>query len=1053
MTNLDNIVFKVSCGSQTGTAFLISKNRAITVFHVIAEHEQYDIIIFDGTNEKCKAKLSNKVNTQYKKLDVALLELELPIICESAIELVDFESIPKGTKWCSRGFPASKNCSGDNILEKDNNVVNQQFSFVRNDKIDIQLEHDQKLSSYQGYSGAPLLIDGAIAGIINTELVEQGNSKELNALSIKHFKALLVGENNNKVQTKVKPTPRPYEKAVNREFVFVGSTVWTPVIFGQARDLGPALMGRSLGPADVVACPKLIEADTAIAELKHAFTARIVGEPGVGKTMCAYQAAKHFADLGWQVVRIVNPQVNNINLHIADTDDPILFLIDDAHLTSSSVLRIAEEQATSNRLLLSTHNAVECDSSFRHSIIIDATRAVRTIAAALKSTPKRTLEVVNRIDDQVGFTPHSTSIEDRIADAQEDAKFPWQFCFILGGGWRRAAVMASAAKAANADILLAVVAIHQIASRDKNPTLDELAKLIEPACLNERDVAKGIKWLVKERLLLSSTDLRCPHQRYAVVVLKKIIEGQSTEGKGEVGFALQSIMMDESMPIAGLRLLLHELKFSGDFSRWTYLIPESALISVIDRCWAAKSADERTYACLILGELDKYIKGWPEVIFVGRESIIGSWISAPLEPVGYGLSHLISSVSNVNKELACTLVTSANSCAVAESISNANPKTAFHLGKLLAAIGVAAQDPWFEIFKTNLNPNKLVELAVNWPLDGRVGAFAEICQSVMWIDENLTLDMVEQFLPTAQHFLNKDPINAFRGLNEIAWHVLRVLDPLGIYVGELKPQKRQRMLAAKMVRAINASVLADQLSESRIRQFQATSFLLSFMAKAVPAKFRSTIAKINWDKIAKNVGEDWANLSHDTLVLFSVAYSAVPSREMLEALVNSNLHRIELFPPRLVVISPSAALKHVEQGGKIRLSQYGHVDWTFGAFALAFFAEEKPELLSGILAPSEIPTGLVLSNSHRSWYKEAATYIEILIDVAPESLQRILDAVETDGAEKGWESALKHGGGYRKTVAFLVESSINRTDQLGEVANNLRRRFPKSSIPKKTEMD
>ena len=33
------------------------------------------------------------------------------------------------------------------------------------------------------------------------------------------------------------------------------SAVWTTVQFEQARDLGPALMGRPLGPADVAACP------------------------------------------------------------------------------------------------------------------------------------------------------------------------------------------------------------------------------------------------------------------------------------------------------------------------------------------------------------------------------------------------------------------------------------------------------------------------------------------------------------------------------------------------------------------------------------------------------------------------------------------------------------------------------------------------------------------------------------------------------------------------------------------------------------------------------
>ena len=33
--------------------------------------------------------------------------------------------------------------------------------------------------------------------------------------------------------------------------------IWSPIVFGDGRDLGPALMGRSLGPEDAAACPKL----------------------------------------------------------------------------------------------------------------------------------------------------------------------------------------------------------------------------------------------------------------------------------------------------------------------------------------------------------------------------------------------------------------------------------------------------------------------------------------------------------------------------------------------------------------------------------------------------------------------------------------------------------------------------------------------------------------------------------------------------------------------------------------------------------------------------
>jgi hypothetical protein len=67
---------------------------------------------------------------------------------------------------------------------------------------------------------------------------------------------------------------------------------WTRVNFDTARDLGPALMGRPLGPADAVACPILPEANLLVKDLERGYSARLVGVPGAGKSVCALQAAR-----------------------------------------------------------------------------------------------------------------------------------------------------------------------------------------------------------------------------------------------------------------------------------------------------------------------------------------------------------------------------------------------------------------------------------------------------------------------------------------------------------------------------------------------------------------------------------------------------------------------------------------------------------------------------------------------------------------------------------------------------------------------------------------
>ncbi len=192
--DLSNIVIRVECGTKKGTAFLISKNRALTVFHVVTEFSRSEINCTDCYGNAVKANLSSKIDEKYKRLDIALLELQSDMQYDELPNFIDYSVIASGTNWSSRGYPLAKQISGDNLLVSEQNIVNQQLKALKNGKVDIELEHSKKLSTYSGYSGSPLIVNGYIAGIINMELLENGESRELTALSLKYFKDILLGE-------------------------------------------------------------------------------------------------------------------------------------------------------------------------------------------------------------------------------------------------------------------------------------------------------------------------------------------------------------------------------------------------------------------------------------------------------------------------------------------------------------------------------------------------------------------------------------------------------------------------------------------------------------------------------------------------------------------------------------------------------------------------------------------------------------------------------------------------------------------------------------------
>lgn len=816
---------------------------------------------------------------------------------------------------------------------------------------------------------------------------------------------------------------------------------WELIGFEYGRDLGPALLGQPLGPSDAVACPKLFEVDLVVSQLRRAYSARLVGEPGTGKSVCGYQAALSFARSGWSVLRLKDARTQAGLFPLSSAAELTLLIVDDAHLMAPHVLRRLEDAAGPRTFVMSLHNGIKNGGSHPGAVLLDSRRAVRTIAAGLRAQPERTLEVVRRADDHVGGRHLEVPLERRIDDAESSSDRPWQFCFVLGGGWRRAKEAADSARVAGADVVLAAAAIHQVASRDA-PL--EIAGLQRLCGLDDAKVHAAVTWLLARRLLLSGNDCRCPHQRFAVVVLHEILGGQNDDGRKAVANILGRVLGDPAKPLAGLRILLHELYLSpGDFGRWKHLVETRILDGLIGRCWSATTGEEVAFAAYLLSDMKSYLEEWPHRILGNNVDTIGRWISAAQPPSGYGLYHLINAIHHSDESFAQTIATASDAQAVGRVLSQVVPETALHLGELLKGLGLARTPEWSKTFKQNWDTGACLALAETWPASEPVALFASFCSAVAWWHEDLALAMVERFLPIARAALAENPTSAFNELDGIAMQVLRVSDPLGAYVGKHRPDARRLKLARSMCANLNPKALASQISEIRKRDFQSATFLLGFLRTAAKAKFDATVMALDWKKLEDTIGDDWSHLPHETQIFLTVGYLNPAARDLIAGVVSRNLHQIEILPVRVAVAAPSAAALHVINGKEIAIGR----EWRFGAALIAMIAPEHPMVVEKLLAPSEKGAAATFSQPHPSWYRDADMFIEVVKEAAPASLQRILDSIELAGAEAGWIASIKAGGQTRRTVSFLIEAALPREDAVGEMARRVRARFPKTSIP------
>ncbi len=540
---------------------------------------------------------------------------------------------------------------------------------------------------------------------------------------------------------------------------------WHLISFSNNRDLGPALMGRGLGPSDAVACPQLTENKLIVKQLKCAYSARLVGDPGSGKSVCAYQAAYALACEGWSVVRLddINPNIDFLGLDFGDEHNT-LYLIDDAHLLKASVLREIEDKTSPSNFLLTIHTLLDRTETHRGSIRINPKRSVQTIAAQLKTNLGNTLAAVKRADDRVGEGSFDEDLIRRIDSAESSSEFPWQFCFILGGGWRRANEVADASRVHESDLIFAIAAAQQLASRDAPTILDTMLRLGVLAGLSIEKIENGLAWLVKERLLLSENDLRCPHQRFSSAIIGRIYSNLEVSERNSFIKVCREIVIGSTTTLAGARILIHELRFTGFDLRWSYELRPSRWINeetqtdLMQRCWNASTPEDKMFACLLIVEIGE---PWEHVIKSSDIKLLGQWLSEATHPMGYGLSHLLNDIYNNDKTLASQIVSAANPIKVASLASKVTPENAYATGEMINRVAMVCSDEWKASFNAALQKSLISEAIKTWPENEYIGGFGNYCCSLSFYDRELAFDILKLAMPMLQLALVTDPIKNF----------------------------------------------------------------------------------------------------------------------------------------------------------------------------------------------------------------------------------------------------------------------------------------------------
>jgi hypothetical protein len=606
-------------------------------------------------------------------------------------------------------------------------------------------------------------------------------------------------------------------------------------------------------------------------------------------------------------------------------------------------------------------------------------------------------------------------------------------------------MLIDSARVAGADIILAIAGVRQIASRDARCNRDALSVLIDGIPMPNIDLERAVGWLISQRLLISEADLRTPHQRFAAVALLEALRGQTEAGQACIWEACRRLFQDPHLPLPGLHTLLHELSFSSGIY-WHSRVQRDWLDSMEARCWSANDAD-RPIAILALSEILSRQSGWPKALSKEQRSKVVGWLSRPNNQIGYGLRQLLNNMRNDDEGYARDLMKDVDAISAATIYSEVSAKTTFYLGSHLSIAWQLASERWKSQFLEALDREQMLRVAETWPAEEPLSSFSEYCEATYFAERSLALDMVDRIIPRIVVEIEKEPADAFREIQDVAWHVLKGIDLLGIYAKKHRQTKREAAICRTISRRLPAQLLGERLSRTTKRQFQPAGYLIDFLRRSDPDVFRHVLRAIRWSAIDATIGDGWENPSHDEEVFLRIASLDGETAKTIAAIIEERLKDAKTLRPKLALLSPNLIERHLDQGRIITIDWRGHVDWMSAAVILARLIETRPDLVPTVLEPLVLPVSEKLSKSHPNFWRDAHLFFHIIRQFAAGYLERMLAGVDPATAESNWIAGIKSSPDVRRATAILIDAASSRGDAVGEMARRVRRKYPAKSKP------
>lgn len=780
-------------------------------------------------------------------------------------------------------------------------------------------------------------------------------------------------------------------------------------------------MGYRLTPADVQVCPRFPQVDKIKKQLEIVDYTVIAGETGCGKSISVYQAAFDFYEAGWRVYRCKTLN-DTVTLKIPDNTELSLYVIDDAQLLTEQIIESIKMQARPNAKILL---AITVSSVVKQDTILLTNReAVELMHDDFQKKKEEIIPIVRKCDKSIGIRFMDQPIERRLRAAKQ-ATTPWQFNYVLRGGWQTMKERyQTICRHNDCDLLVTFIAVCQIMKLDHSIGYEWLCEEINKIDNSFNWTRADLTYLVERMIVLSEDDVRIVHMESAKIIIALFIrDGEEKKQQVLLKF-IERVFVNKYFPLLGIVWLCNGVRsHSSIYSIYEYFVTEKMIDSALESLEDYNLSEERMWVAIFMEMVFDLRYGKNGNYYFNKyKSILLEWIQCADSKTAYAYSDLVNTLINEDVMQHKKFVSQIDWSNLQEKMLNENKPDLYAWGRLYNRLLYSfPKKEYLSIGKLfQLSVERLSNKATISNIEGLTSFFCFIIHT----NEEAVRNAIEKLLPLYSLYLKKD---MYKAIDMFDFDFLGYVCGLSL-LGRYRASKAQKKSAQLIVSVIPEKELAETISNCLPRDWHSINPIMTLIGRYDLEKAKRIVNLIDMNSLAEKTKDSWEN-SHEISELCEILY--IGDRKKSRRFIEDNMDKIHIMYSPLVMMSPRTAIQAFEKGVEIEMvTEHG---WKVSLFALKDLLRIDSEKTKEILQQN-VPKFIekINSNTALEFNERYCLDFWLLINkCAPEILESIISAIDAEKIKSNWNKGAIYRGKEKQVEARRKQffELINITDE------------------------